>query len=162
MREPTFSPDQIIQAFSDEAQPIDAVQAQSLARELQVYGGLAPAIAALAEDQAADLLADALRLKSLLAERADPALKHTRLLRDARDLDARAAPCWAEAADCRGRAAFREHRGEPHLAAVLLAQAIAAECLAGRLEDQALDKRLRAAGLKAGLDLANALRDLAA
>ena len=162
MRDPLLSTDQIIQAFADEARPIDALQAQRLAHELQSYGGLSPAIAALAEDQASGLLADALRLKSLLAERADPALKHARLLRDARDLDARAGPAWAEAADCRGRAAFRRQRGELDLAAALLAQALAAERLAGRFEDEALHKRLRAAGLKAGLDLMEALRDLAA
>ena len=107
-------------------------------------------------------LALALRLKALLQEREDPARRIGRLLREAQDLDARAGPAWAEAADCRGRAAFRLSREEAVAADMLLAQALAAERLAARLEEEAFGKRLKAAGVKAGLDLREALRDLAA
>ncbi len=100
--------------------------------------------------------------RALLNEPNHPDRRIERLLGEAADLDARADPAWAEAADWRGRGAFRRARGDFAQAAQFQARALAAERVAGGLEEQAFRKRLKAAELKADGALCETLRTLAA
>jgi hypothetical protein len=138
---------------------------EALAAEIARYGGLERAIAALANDASA-LLPEALAYQAALAEQADPARRIARLLTAARDLDARAEPAWAEAAEMHGKAAHRRLNGDPDLAQSFLRRAIAAERLAAALEADAFARRLEAARMEASSqrqqELAGLLRALAA
>jgi hypothetical protein len=152
----------ILAAFDQAGCGLSPERAHRVAGEIVAYGGLDAAIAALAQDEAFEALADALAYRDLLREQDDPQRLLARLLREAGDLDARAEPAWAEAADLRGRAAHRHRQGEMELARRFLDQAQAAERFAAGLEEEAFRKRLRGAELEAGVDLRAALRDLAA
>ncbi len=125
----------------------DARLSEALAAEIARYGGLERAITALANDASA-LLPEALAYRASLAEQADPARRIARLRTEAHDLDARAEPAWAEAADMHGRAAYRARQGERDLAETFLRRAHAAERFAAALEADAFAKRLEAAGLE--------------
>ena len=137
-------------------------RAAALAREIATYGGLEGAIAALAHDEAYFALDDALTYRALLARQEEPELRIDRLLAEAADLDARAAPAWAEAADWRGRAAYRQARGDTDLAVQFRSSAIAAEQVAAGYEEQAFQLRLQAAEMKAKGAFFEALRAAAA
>ena len=152
----------ILDLFVHAGRSLSAERAQALAREIATYGGLAPAIAALSHDEAFCALDDALAYRALLNERDDPSRRIERLLAEAADLESRAAPAWAEAAEWQGRAAFRRARGDLELAAQFQARARGAERLAGDCEEQAFEKRLNAAELKADAALYRVLRALAA
>jgi hypothetical protein len=145
--------------------PITAPRAGRLADEIAACGGLDQAVQALANDDAFGALGDLLAYRAALAEIADPSILINRLRRDASDLDARAEPAWAEAADLYGRARFRELRGEADLADGFRRRAEAAERLAATLEAEAFAKRLQAARLQAEQaqrqGLAAALGDIA-
>lgn len=154
--------DAVLALFRQAGRPLSAERAGALAREIAIYGGLDQAVAALAHDEAFRALDDALAYRALLNERDDPDRLIVRLLRQAGDLEAQADPAWAQAADWRGRAAFRRARDERALAARFEARALAAERIASELEEQALNTRLRAAELKAGKALHQTLRELAA
>ncbi len=154
--------DHIRQAFDKAGLPLDPSCAQRLADEIACYGSLDRTIAALSNDDVLGPLKDALALRQIRSERADPALKIARLLQEARDLDARAAPSWAEAAQFHGSGQFRRNQGDHDLADQFLARARAAERWAAALEDKALDLRLQAADLQTGQALRTALRDMAA
>jgi hypothetical protein len=149
-------------AFVQTGRDLPRDRALRLAREIAAYGGLEAAVAALAHDDAFGLLADALAFRAALAERAEPAALIARLLREALDMDARAEPAWAEAAEFHGRARFRAAQGERELAGQFQARALSAERLAAACEDQALAKRLQAARLKPGAGLRAVLFDLTA
>ena len=152
----------ILVVFEQAGCSLSPERAGRLADQITAYHGLDGAIAALAQDEAFEALADALAYREALRERDDPERHLSRLSREAGDLDARAEPAWAEAAELRGRAAHRHRQGEVELARRFLDQAQAAERFAASLEEQAFRKRLRAAELKCGADLCVALRDLAA
>jgi hypothetical protein len=154
--------DAISAHFAQAGTPLPPDRAQALAHEIATYDGLEPAIAALTHDEAYRVLDDALGYRTLLSERDDPDRRIGRLLSDAVDFDARAEPAWAEAADWRGRAAFQHARGQTALAEQFERRALAAERVAAKYEEQAFDRRLKAAELKAGRSLSQALRDLAA
>jgi hypothetical protein len=139
-----------------------AERARTLAREIATYGGLEPAIAALAHDQAFRVLDDALAYRTLCLERGDPGRRIDRLLSEAADLEARAGPAWVEAAEWHGRAAFRRARGDVDVADRWLGRALAVERTAAGYEEQAFRKRLQAAELKADGALCDVLRELAA
>ncbi|MDB5460761.1 MAG: hypothetical protein JWO72_2502 [Caulobacteraceae bacterium] len=140
--------------------------ARRVAREILAFGCVDRAAAALAEDDAHDLLSHLLAYRAAVAELADPALRIARLKREAADLDARAEPSWAEAAEFAGKAAFRRLQGESDLASTFLRRAAAAEQTAAVLEARAFAKRLEAAALQAsatGRDsLSAALKTIAA
>ena len=155
-------PDPILALFQAAGRALPPDRARRLAEALAAYGGLEAAIEGLAQDDAFASLADALAYRALLAERRDPTRLIERLLREARALDARSEPAWAEAAELHGRAAFRQRQGELELARQFERRAKAAEQFAAALEEQALLKRLQAAELSAGRDLCVALRSLAA
>ena len=154
--------DQIFVQFSEAAISLTYARAQQLAEEIAAHGGLDQAIAELGHDEAAAGLDDALAYRAFLAEGRQPQALISRLLRQARDLDARAEPAWADAGSLRGKAAYRCHQGEHHLAETLLVQARAAERFAAKLEEQAFGLRLQAAGLEAQAALRAALFDVAA
>ena len=154
--------DAILVLFSQDDRPLSGERAKALACEIATYGGLAAALAALAHDEAFRALDDALAYRTLLNERDDPDLRIDRLLGEAANLDARADPAWAEAADWHGRAAFRRARGDFELAAQFQVRALTAERVAGGYEEQAFRKRLKAAELKADGALCEVLRALAA
>ena len=82
------------------------------------------------------------------------------------DLDARAEPAWAEAAEMHGKAAFRRLQGEHDLAATFQRRAHAAERFAAALEADAFAKRLEAARMQGDADrwaeLTSALAAIAA
>ncbi|GEM_PF-2619691 len=156
------SPRSIQNTFLDAGLSLSAKRAQDLAAEIQLYGGLEPAMKGLAQDEAFDGLKDALAYRDLLGELDRPTLRIARLLREAESLEARAVPAWAEASDLRGRGTYRRVRGETTLACELGVRAQAAERFAARLEAQALRHRLQAAELQAGVALQEALAELAA
>ncbi len=135
--------DAIVALFAQADRPLSVERAQALAREIATYGDLEPAIAALAHDQAFRALDDALAYRALLRERENPGRRIDRLLGEAADLDARADPAWAEAADWHGRAAFRRARGDFELAEQFRARAVAAEHIAGGYEEQAFKSAFR-------------------
>jgi hypothetical protein len=141
-------------------------QAQRLADEIRARGGLDPATAALAADEATELLSLLLAYRAALAETDEPSLRLRRLQQQARDLDVRAAPLWREAAEDAGRSAARRLRGEAALAETFALRAAAAEALAAELEAEAFALRLQAARLEAEQarrrDLIEALAGLAA
>jgi hypothetical protein len=143
----------------------DAHPCEAIAAEIARYGGLERAIAALANDGAA-LLPQLLAYQASLAEQADPDRRIARLRTEAQDLDARAEPAWAEAAEMHGKAAFRRRQGEAELAAAFLRRAHAAERLAAALEAHAFAKRLEAARMDGDsvrqADLADVLAAIAA
>jgi hypothetical protein len=145
---------------------VDPGQARRLAREIAARGGLDHAAAALAADESAALLSLLLAYRAARAEAVEPALRLRRLERRARDLEARAAPLWREAAEDAGLAAARRLRGESGLADGFERRAAAAEALAAELEAEAFDLRLQAARLEAEQarrrDLLAALEGLAA
>jgi hypothetical protein len=138
---------------------------EALAAEIARYGGLERAIAALANDASA-LLPQLLAYRAALAEQADPARRIANLRTEAHDLDHRAEPAWAEAAEMHGRAAFRRLQGEHDLAETFLRRAHAAERFAAALEAEAFAKRLEAARMEASAErqqeLAGLLQTLAA
>jgi hypothetical protein len=140
--------------------PADPRFAERIAREIHAHGDLDRAIAALANDDAHALLSDLLAYRSALGEMADPRRRLARLCQDADDLDARAEPLWAEAANCAGRASFRRSQGETELAVAFQRQAEAAERVAAALEADAFSKRLEAAGLQAALAAQDAFDEL--
>ncbi len=158
--------DDIIQSLQTTGLPATPERARRIADEIQVYGGLDQAIAALANEEASAALADLLAYRAALAEQADPARRIARLRVEAEGLDARAEPMWAESAQFHGRAAYRALQGDPELADQYLSRAQAAERLAAALEAEALAKRLDAAGLVADAaarrDLTGLLQSLAA
>jgi hypothetical protein len=157
------SPDQILSLFRASGAPLSAQRARRLAEEIAAHGGLDSAIAALDHDQAYQQLDDALAYRALLSEAEVGAQAVIdRLLRQARDLDARADPAWAEAADLRGKAAYRSARGEPRQALWMQAQASAAERFAADLEEQAFRLRLDAARRQAAASVCAILLDVAA
>lgn len=156
------SAEAIIARFAQAPRTLSTDRATALAREIAAYGGLEEAIAALAHDDAFRALNDALAYRALLAQTDNPKLRIARLLAEAADLDARAAPAWAEAADWRGRAAYRRARGEVDLAAQFHSRALAAEHVAADYEEQAFQRRLQAAELKADGVFYEALRAVAA
>ena len=165
--EPFVSPsnplaDSIQALFVQAKRSLEPERASALAREISSYGGLEQAIAVLAQDEAYVVLGDALAYRALLIERNEPARLIARLLREAKDLDARADPAWAEAAELSGRAAYCRVQGEPEPAEQFQVRAQAAQTLAASFEEQALLKRLQVAELKADTDLAQVLHDLAA
>jgi hypothetical protein len=121
---------------------------EALTAEIARYGGLGRAIAALANDASA-LLPQLLAHQAALTEQADPARRIVRLRTEAHDLDHRAEPAWAEAAEMHGKAAFRRLQGEHDLAATFLRRAHAAERFAAALEADAFAKRLEAARMDA-------------
>jgi hypothetical protein len=137
----------------------DTHPSSAIAAEIARYGGLAPAIAALAHD-GSPLLTELLAHQAALAEQADPARRVARLRTEAHDLDARAEPNWAEAAEMHGKAAHRRLQGDDDLAQSFLRRAHAAERCAAALEADAFAKRLEAAQLQAGIDRASALADV--
>jgi hypothetical protein len=152
----------LVQAWvtTDTLSPPDAI-----AREMARYGGLALAIAALAND-GSPLLTDLLAYQSALAEQADPARRIARLRAEALDLDARAEPNWEEAAEMHGKAAHRRLQGEHDLAAAFLRRAHAAERFAAALEADAFARSLEATHLQAALQrrggIVSLLEELAA
>jgi hypothetical protein len=152
----------ILALFNDTATAFTLERAQRLAEEIAAHGGLDRAIAALVHDQASACLDDALAYRALLAQAGQPRAAIERSLRQARDLDARAEPAWADAASLHGQAAYRRKQGELYLAETLLAQACAAERFAAKLEEQAFALRLRAADLQAYALLHATLFDVAA
>jgi hypothetical protein len=158
--------DDVLNALQATGRPAGAEAARRIAEEIQVYGGLDLAIAALANDEAATALAELLAYRAALAEQAAPARRIARLRLEAEGLDARAEPIWAEAAEFHGRAAYRALQGEQELADQYLGRAQAAERLAAAFEAEALAKRLQASALSANaaarLDLASLLHSLAA
>ncbi len=143
------TPAQIMQVLALTGRPAWPCRARATAREIRLYGSLDRAVAALGQDESSRLLSDLLAYRAGLAERADPALRIARLRRDARDLDARAGPAWAEAAEFTGRARYRQLQGDTDLAAAFLRRAEAAERLAASYEDRALALRLEADALAA-------------
>ncbi len=159
---PDPSPDLILLLFARAGQPLDSARAHALVCEIRTYGDLERAICALAHDQAYAALADALACRALLIEQNDPARLIERFLREARDLDARAEPAWAEAADFSGRAAYCRSRGDCDLADQLDGRARASQSLAAECEEQALQKRLCVAEMTAQSDLPQILCHLAA
>jgi hypothetical protein len=156
------SPAAILAVFTRGGCPLRPERADALADEIKTYGGLEPAIEALPHDEAYVVLRDALAYRALLHEQCAPELRIGRLLREAQDLDARAAPAWAQAAELRGRAVYRRRQGDIELAAQFQARALAAEALAAELEERALLKRLQAADFKAHGELGRLLQNLAA
>jgi hypothetical protein len=134
--------------------------AERIAREIETYGDIDRAAAALAHDEAQGLLAEILAYRTALAEQADPRRRIARLQQDAADLDARAEPLWAEAAEFAGRASFRGRQGEAELAALFQQKADVAERLAAELEAQAFAKRLEAARLMAGAGAGAAFQEI--
>jgi hypothetical protein len=144
----------------------DPEAVEAVCRVIAAYGCIDHAAAALAHDEAYGLLAHLLAYRAAVAEQADPLQRIVRLHREAADLDARAEPVWAEAAEFSGTAAFRRLRGEAELAALFQRRTEAAERVAADLEAQAFARRLEAAGLQASLarraELAGALRTIAA
>jgi hypothetical protein len=163
---PTPTAAEVLDAFLSCGRDACPDAARRIAREIAAYGSLEQAAAGLAEDDAHALLSDLLAYRAALAERADPALRLARLYREAADLDARAEPCWAEAAEFAGRAAFRRIQGESDLVSTFERRAAAAEQVAASLEDQAFARRLEAAGLQASLagrdNICAALKTIAA
>ena len=149
--------DDVLNTLRTAGRPATAECAVRIINDIRAYGGLDPAIAALANDEAASALADLLAYRAALAEQADPARRIARLRLEAEGLDARAEPMWAESAQFHGRAAYRALRGDPELADQYLRRAQGAEGLAAALEAEAFAKRLEAAGLMAD---AAARRDL--
>jgi hypothetical protein len=154
--------DSIFALFVRAEAPFSVERARALAREIMAYGGLEAAIDALAFDEVDTVLSDALAYRALRLEQGNPACRIARLMREAQDLDARAEPAWAQAAELHGRAGYRFKQGDLELAGQFQARALAAETLAAGLEEQALVKRLEAADLKSGMARCRALRDLAA
>jgi hypothetical protein len=152
----------ILALFAQAGRPIGGARARALAREISAYGGLEPAIGALAHDEAYVVLKDAMAYRVLLNERDDPGRVIARLLREAQDLDARAAPAWMQAAELMGRAAYRRAQGDGELAEQFQARASAAQALAAGFEEQAFLNRLKAAQLTADVSLYESLRDIAA
>jgi hypothetical protein len=142
----------IVRALSSTGRDADPWRAERVARKIAAYGAIDLAVAALAHDEASDLLSDLLAYRAALAELADPALHAARLRRQARDLDARAEPAWAESAEFFGKARHRDLQGECDLAATFLRRAEAAERLAAAMEADAFALRLEAAALE-GADL---------
>ncbi|HEY4029972.1 MAG TPA: hypothetical protein VGM25_06485 [Caulobacteraceae bacterium] len=136
-------------ALAAAGRAIDADQAQVLAEEVRARGGLGAAVTALAADESSALLSLLLAYRAALAEAAEPALRARRLIRKARDLDARAEPLWREGAQDAGLAASRRLKGETALADALARRAAAAETLAAELEAQAFALRLEAARIEA-------------
>lgn len=152
----------IVLLFARAGQPLESARAHALSCEIQTYGDLERAISALAHDQAYSALADALAYRALLIEQNDPERLIARLLRQAKDLDARADPAWTEAADFSGRAAYCRSRGDFDLADQLDGRARASQSLAAECEEQAFRKRLQVAEMTAQFDLSRMLRSLAA
>lgn len=149
----------------------DPADIRRLAAEIAAHGGLEHggpqrAAAALADDEATDLLALLLTCRAGLEEQADPALAAARRYRQADDLDARAEAAWAAGAEFAGKAAARRLSGDIDLAAAFQRRAEAVEGVAFTLEDQALALRLQARRIEAAEarrhDLIDALRGLAA
>jgi len=143
------SPELLIEALASVGQALPAAQADRLAAEIEACGSVEAACDALADDGDHELLPVLLAFRAALRERADPSLRPARLLREARDIEARAEPFWREAAEFAGKAAARRLRGEAALAAAFEQRAAAAERLAAALEAQALQHRLEAAQLQA-------------
>jgi hypothetical protein len=141
----------VLAALTAAGRVADRDAAQAVARVIAAYGDIDRAEAALANDEAHDLLAQLLAYRAAVAELADPVLRIARLEREADGLDARAEPSWTEAAEFAGKAGFRRLQGEGELAAVFQRRTEAAERLAAALEAQAFAKRLEAAGLRAAL-----------
>lgn len=162
MSPPGPSADSIVLLFARAGQPLESARAHALSCEIQTYGDLERAISALAHDQAYSALADALAYRALLIEQNDPQRLIARLLRQAKDLDARADPAWTEAADFSGRAAYCRSRGDFDLADQLDGRARASQSLAAECEEQAFRKRLQVAEMTAQFDLSRMLRSLAA
>jgi hypothetical protein len=125
--------------------------AERIAREITTYGGVDQAAAALAHDQAHDLLSDLLIYRGALAERRQPDLRIARLRQEADDLEARAEALWSQGAEFAGRASFRRLRGDADLAAVFQRKADSAERLAAGLDAEAFGKRLEATHMQAAL-----------
>ena len=149
---PSHTPAQVFDALIAVGRPLCMARAQGVAREIAVYGDIDRAAAALGNDGAHARLSDLLAYRAALAERAEPDLHIARLRREAADLDARAEPSWAEAADLAGRAAFRRLQGETDLAALFDRRALASEQVAAELEAKAFAKRLQAAAMQAAAD----------
>jgi hypothetical protein len=156
------SPEHIQALFAAAEARMTFERAQHLAAEIAAHGGLDNAIAMLAHDQAFAVLQDALAYRALLSEAHDPSAAIDRLLRQARDLDARAEPAWAEAANLCGRAAWRLAQGETDLAGRMRAQAGAAERFAADLEERAFRLRQDAARRRAAAAMHARLVDVAA
>jgi hypothetical protein len=150
----------ILHAFAAVGRDISPDAARRLADEIAVYGDLERAALALANDDAHALLSDLLAYRAALAEFADPALRIARLRRQAADLDARAEPAWAEAAEFAGKAAHRRAQGETGLAHDFERRVVAAERFAADLEQQAFACRLQAALLQADSGRRDAFADL--
>ena len=164
MPDPTAA--DVLDALTATGRSADSDAAEALVRVIVAYGGVGRAEAALANDEAHDLLCHLLTYRAAVAELADPALRIARLHREADDLDARAEPAWAEAAEFSGKASFRRSQGERELAGVFQRKTEAAERRAAALEAEAFAKRLQAAGLRASLawraQLGAALKTIAA
>jgi hypothetical protein len=163
---PHPTPADVREALAATGRATDPEAAEAVCRVIAACGGIDHAAAALAHDEAYGLLAHLLAYRAALAEEADPALRIARLHREASDLDARAQPLWAEAAEFSGKAAHRRLNGESELAALFQRRTEAAERVASSLEAQAFARRLEAAGLQAALtvriDLAEVLGTIAA
>ena len=139
--------DDVLNTLQTTGRPASLEGARRIINEIGAYGGLDRAIAALANDEAAAALADLLAYRAALAEQADPARRIARLHLEAKGLDVRAEPMWAEAAQFHGRAVYRAQQGDPDLADQYLRRAQGVEGLAAALESEAFAKRLEAAGL---------------
>ena len=144
----------------------DPADIRRLAAEITAHGDPDRAAAALADQEAADLLALLLACRSGLEEQADPALAIVRRHRRAEALDTRAEAAWAEGAEFAGKAAARRLQGDLDLAAAFQRRVDAAESLAFTLEDEAMALRLEAARIEAShhrrRDLTDSLREIAA
>ena len=158
----THAADAILALFQQAERGLSVDRAEALSREITTYRGLEPAIAAMAHDEAFHVLDDALAYRTLLAQCDSSNSQIDSLLIEAGDLDTHAAPAWAEAADRHGRAAFRRAQGDLNLAMQFLSRAEAAERIAAGYEEQALNRRMIAAELKANGEFCNVLRALAA
>jgi hypothetical protein len=163
---PLPTPVEILRALAATDRPACPEAARRMAGEIAACGSLQAAAEALANDEASGLLSGILAYRAALAELADPALRLARLRREAQDLDARAEPAWAEAAEFHGKARHRLLQGQGELAEAFLRRAQAAESLAAALEAEAFDKRLGIARLESAADQrgewANLLTALAA
>jgi hypothetical protein len=163
---PHPTPADVWDALAATGRAADPEAAEAVCRVIAACGSIDHAAAALAHEEAYGLLSQLMAYRAAIAEQSDPAARIARLHREASDLDTRAEPVWAEAAEFAGKAAFRLLKGESDLAAVFQRRTEAAERVAAELEARAFSRRLEAAGLQASLalraDLAGALRTIAA
>jgi hypothetical protein len=146
---PPPSPAEVLRVLALTGRRSSPQDAEAVAGAIGAYGSLACAAAALAHDEACDRLTGLLAYQAAIEELADPALRIARLRLQAQDLDARAEPARAEAAEFAGKAAHRRNQGEMDLAQAFAGRARAAERQAAALEAEAYALRREASALAA-------------